>query len=216
MWKVAVVFLSLLIQPPAWGQIDVTDTPEVGPERAREYMRRRTPSPATTRRPASRPLGPTGSRYLSLHVGGFLDEDVYRWGSSENKDVGKLNAGVTYKIGEWTQAMDLLFRADFTSFELLERRAVKMSLLPLVVFPDSASGFPLYFGAGIGPGVFLRQVPGSSSLSLDYQILAGARFYEVVKGMGLMFEAGLKNHVHIFSKGQHNGVFFTSGMVFRF
>ncbi len=215
MRKIVFILLSVTFSFGAWSQVDVTHVPEVGPEKGREYMRRRAPAPASSRRPASLP-GPTGPRYLSLHVGGFIDQDVYRWGDRDNQDVGQLNTGVSYKVGEWTQAMDLLFRADFTTFHLLERRALKMSLLPVVTFPDSGSQFPLYFGAGAGLGVFFKQAPGFSSLSLDYQILAGARFFDVFQGAGLMFEGGLKNHVHLFSKGQHNGIFFTAGTVFRF
>jgi len=155
--------------------------------------------------------------FLAIHLGTFVDSDAYVWGDSEHADdPGKLNLGVTYRIGEWTNTMDLLFRVDFINYELLDGKPMKMSLLPMILFPDATSKFPLYFGAGIGPGVFFKQLPRESSVSLDYQLIAGARAFDLIENTGFFIETGLKNHLHLLSDGQFNGVFVSAGAIFTF
>ncbi|MCB9026718.1 MAG: hypothetical protein H6625_10400 [Bdellovibrionaceae bacterium] len=155
-------------------------------------------------------------RYLAIQFGFFTDEETYKWGKSNKNDVGKLISGITYRIGEWTDSMDLAIRADFVSYEIDDKNPLKISLMPIVTFPDAKSGFPLYFGAGAGLGVFFKQARDESSLSFDYQILAGARFFNIISSMGLIFEFGLKNQLLLLSDGQHNGVYGTLGAVFTF
>lgn len=187
---------------------------ETGRGAAQKYFQRRQSQPRASsprRSPAQ-----AGDRYLSLHVGTFFDENSYSWGRSSQEDIGKFNAGVTYRIGQWVNSMDLLFRADYNAYELNEGRASKLSLLPLITFPDASSRFPLYFGGGAGLGVFFKQIPGEESLSFDYQLVAGARFFDLLEGFGVMVETGMKNHVLLLSDGQFNGVFFSIGGVFNF
>ncbi len=215
----------------AWAQIEVNDEEmnregakyeqqqvDTGEGAARQYFNRRAQSsdnsnssPSTSRAPAA-----STDRYLTLHIGTFLNEDVYRWGKKQDDDVGQLNAGVTYRVGEWVNSMDLLFRADFTNYTLNEGNASKLSFVPMITFPDAKSGFPLYFGAGAGLGVFLKQIDDESALSFDYQVVAGARFFDVIEGFGFMIESGMKNHLLLLSDGQYNGVFLTIGGVFNF
>lgn len=164
-----------------------------------------------------RPASSGNPRYLALHVGSYIDDDAYNWGGRKNdEDLGKLTIGVTYRVGEWVNSMDLLFRADFNSFSLKEGSPVKLSLLPMVTFPDANSQFPLYFGGGIGLGVYLKNIDDESALSLDYQLVLGARFLEVIDTVGFFMEAGLKNHIHLLSDGQYNGVFVAVGGAFTF
>ena len=157
-----------------------------------------------------------GPRVLALHVGTYLDDDVYKWGSRDNKDAGKLTAGVTYRIGEWVNSMDLYLRVDFNTYKLKEGKPLKMSLMPVVTFPDANSGFPLYFGAGAGLGIYFKQIDDEGSISFDYQLITGVRFFELLGSAGLTVEAGLKNHIHLLSDGQYNGVFAAVGTVFNF
>ncbi|MGE0763720.1 MAG: hypothetical protein AB7N80_10620 [Bdellovibrionales bacterium] len=185
--------------------------PQVGTEAARKYFRARQAPDSAPRSPAA-----TGDRYLALHIGTFISEDTYKWGGGGRDDVGQLNTGVTYKMGEWTGSMDLMFKADVTTYKLTEGRAVKLSLMPAVTFPDVDSGFPLYFGAGAGLGVFFKQIEDESSLSFDYAIFAGARIFDVFENVGLLFEAGIKNHILLLSDGQYNGVYVNFGAVFSF
>lgn len=206
-----VIALVLTLGRPALGQVEIRDetysprTNEPGRPKADKYF--------AERKSESRESDEW--HYLMLHAGGFFDQQAYSWGA-DNYSPAKFNAGVTYRIGEWTHSMDLFFRADVTTFSLNEGRAVRLSLLPMVAFPEASSRFPLYFGGGIGPGIFFKQIRGSSSLSLDYQIVAGVRFFNVYETMGLMAETGLKNSLFLFSEGQSNTVFFNVGAIFTF
>lgn len=157
------------------------------------------------------------ARYLAIHLGTFSDSEAYRWGEQDSwNDKAKTNIGVTYRVGEWTNSMDLLFRAEFMSFDFDGEKPYKISMMPVIIFPDARSNFPLYFGAGLGAGIFLKQVSGESSISLDYNLLFGARFFDVIPAGGFFFEAGLKGHVHLLSSGQFNGTYLSGGMVFTF
>lgn len=213
------LILCLLISSMGFAQIvEVTDdpTPPVGKQRANEYFQQRKATKSQGQS-TSRDSASTGDpRYLSLHIGTFLDGDAYKWGTGDQSDVGKLNVGVTYRLGEWVNSMDLLFRSEFTSYSLDEGSARKLSFLGMLMFPDANSKFPLFFGAGIGPGIFMKQIRGESSLSLDYQLVAGARFFEVLESIGFNVEFGLKNELHLLKDGQYNGLFFGAGTVFSF
>lgn len=156
------------------------------------------------------------ARYLGLHLGAYTDENAYKWGGKDNKDMGQLTAGVTYRMGEWVNSMDLLLRVDFNSYKFREGNVLKMSLMPVITFPDANSEFPLYFGGGAGVGVFFKQIADESPLSFDYQLLMGVRVFRLFGDTGLTFETGLKNHVHLMSDGQYNGVFVALGTVFNF
>lgn len=181
------------------------------------FVKRKEVSQTTEARPVSREPASGGSaRYLALHVGTFFDDEAYVWGKKNPSSIGRYTAGVTYRVGEWTNSMDLLFRADFISYKLDEGQPLKMSLLPMIIFPDANSQFPLYFGAGIGLGVYFKQIEEESALSLDYQLVAGVRFFDVFDTIGFMVETGIKNHFHLLSDGQYNGVFLSGGAVFAF
>jgi hypothetical protein len=160
--------------------------------------------------------GASRDHYLALHLGSFISSAGYEWSQKGKiKDPGLSTFGITYRVGEWVNTMDLLFRVDFTTYDLVSDHPLKMSVIPIIAFPDSASRFPLYFGAGVGPGVFFRQAQGSPVVSLDYQFLAGLRFFNLHKTAGFFAETGLKNHVHLGS-GQFNGFFFSVGGLFAF
>lgn len=202
------------------GAIDVTEPSgapqkggKVGRKAAEKYM---APKKASSSSAPAAPRGPA-NHYLALHVGSFISDNAYLWGSPDSQsNVGRLNLGVTYRVGEWTDSMDLGIRVDFQSFALGEGRANKLSFLPIITFPDANSKFPLYFGAGAGLGVFLNQISAESALSLDYQLFAGVRFFDVLNTTGFFVEAGLKNHFLIVSNGQFNGTFAAAGLVFTF
>lgn len=141
----------------------------------------------------------------------------YDWGKNgQEDDVGKNQFGVTYRVGEWYNSMDLLLRMDYSEFDVGGETPNKLSFVPMITFPDATSRFPLYFGAGAGLGVFFKQASGKSALSLDYQLIAGARFFNIFENTGFFIEAGLKNHLLILSSGQFNGTFLATGLVFTF
>ncbi len=158
-----------------------------------------------------------GPHVMALQLGFFVDDKAHRWGKKSNdEDVGQWNLGVTYLLGEWLNSMDLYFRGDLIGYKIDDEASNKLSLNGLITFPDVRSGFPIYFGGGLGLGVFFDQVDDESNLSFDYQLLVGARVLDIYNGIGFIAEAGVKNHVFLTSTGQFNGYFFSLGSVFRF
>jgi hypothetical protein len=157
----------------------------------------------------------SNERFMEVYAGGFLSQTEYKWGHNGD-NVGQFNAGVSYRFGEWERSMDFLFRADITRYNLNEGNATKFSLLPMVVFPDAASHFPLYFGAGAGLGIFFQQIRNQSALAFEYQLVAGVRFFNIWDSIGIMIETGLRNHIHLLTPGQWNSVFLDGGAVFTF
>lgn len=201
--------------------------PKVGRQAAAKYMSPQRPDQKdedgggedgqTESSRSRQPAGTSSDHYLALHVGSFVSDNSYKWGAPENQDnIGRWNLGVTYRMGEWVNSMDLLMRFDVSRFALAEGGVTKFSFLPLITFPDASSRFPLYFGAGLGLGFFGTQLAGESSLALDYQLMAGARFFNIWDLTGLFIEGGIKNHLHILSDGQYNGTFITTGLLFTF
>lgn len=208
------IFLSFAVAPALAQTVEVKDeAPATGRERAAGYFKAR--QPERTREPV---LGPPEAkpRYLAVHAGTFFTDQSYKWGKGNQTDLGKLNIGVDYRLGEWINTADFALRVDFTGFELDEGQARKISVDALVSFPDANSRFPLYFGVAVGPGFFLKQIHNESVLSLDYSLLAGARMFDVVEHVGFMVEVGLKDHLLLFSDGQFNGLYFNVGTVFAF
>lgn len=154
--------------------------------------------------------------YLALHLGAFIEDQAYRWGAGDQHKIGNLNIGVTYRMGEWVNTADFMLRAEYSSYSLEEGDARKLNLLGMLMFPDSHSHFPLYFGVGVGPGFYLKQIHGHSAMSLDYQAVVGARFLNLFDNFGLLAEFGLKNDIQLFSIGQFNGLFAGVGGVWVF
>lgn len=183
--------------------------PKVGESAARKYFQAR-------KEEGRKPAASSGDRFMAIKAGSFISEELYKWGKNNEDDVGELDLGVAYKIGEWTGSMDLMLNVDLITFDLNEGNPVKLSFMPAIVFPDVDSDFPLYFGAGAGVGVFLKQIEDESSFSLDYSLFTGIRLFDLWQGVGLLFEAGLKNQLLLLSDGQHNGVYLNLGAVFRF
>lgn len=217
LWLVTGFVGGLFISSLSFAQmVEVEDdTPATGRERASEYFQKRQAvKPSSQQGMTSTPVG--DPRYLALHAGAFLDSNSYNWGVGDQKDSGKLNLGVSYRIGEWVNSMDLLFKTEFTTFELDQGRAQKLSFLALLSFPDANSRFPLFFGAGIGPGIFTKQLNDESVLALDYQVIAGARVFDVIETVGFQVEFGLKNSLHLLNDGQFSGLFLGAGTVFSF
>lgn len=156
-------------------------------------------------------------RYLAVRIGSFFNSEGYLWGEDEDQsNIGRLNFGVDYRLGEWVNAADLVLRIDYTDYALGEGPARKLSVGAAVMFPDANSRFPLYFGAGLGPGFFMKQLKNESFLVLDYSLFGGVRFLNVFERVGFLVETGIKNHLNLFSDGQYNGIFWNVGSVFAF
>lgn len=224
---IGLVFIALTQSRVVFAKTEIVDTAEeeisepsrapasaseskkthVGRDYARSYFERK---------PSSDDSG-GGDRYLAIHLGSYTSSQAYQWSSQGRaNNPGNLTTGVTYRVGEWVSSMDLLFRADFNTYTIDGDSPTKLSLLPMVTFPDARSKFPLYFGAGAGLGIFFKQVVNKSNLSLDYQLVAGARLLDVYKSLGFFVEAGMKNHLHLLTEGQFNGFFVALGTAFTF
>ncbi len=155
--------------------------------------------------------------YLALHLGGFLGSDAYQWGGTPHvSNAGRLQGGVTYRMGELGRLADWALRADFIGYQFPEGTALNFAVLPMILFPDAASTFPVYFGIGVGPGVFFQQITNESTLSLNYELVGGVRFFNLIGNTGFFVETGLKNEVHLLSDGQFNGFFLSVGALFVF
>ena len=186
--------------------------PVVGRDAAARYFQKKE-SPASN----GGMLGGANDHYLALHFGRYMSSQSYDWGKNGQEDnVGTNQFGLTYRVGEWLNSMDLNLRMDYMQFDVGGESPSKLSFMPLITFPDANSRFPLYFGAGIGLGVFFTQAQSKSALSLDYSLVAGARFFNVFENTGFFIEAGLKNQLLILSSGQLNGTFLAGGLVFTF
>jgi len=207
----------------AFGQaVDVTDSsalpkataPATGTGKAKEYFQTRqgqAPAPAS-----SSESGGGTPRFMAVHLGTFFSDQAYKWGKGNQEDIAGLNAGFTYRLGEWVNSADFALRFDYTNFSLDEGSARKLSFSGLLSIPDSNSRFPLYFGGGAGLGIFMKQIKKESPLSFDWSLYGGVRFLDVFENVGVMVEAGMKNHILLASDGQFNGIFVNVGTVFAF
>jgi hypothetical protein len=157
------------------------------------------------------------ARYLQLYGGGFLSDKTYKWDSSRDKNVGNWFVGVSYRMGEWVKSADFLMRFEYQTYTLASSAARKISIVPMITFPDANSRFPLYFGFGLGPGIFVKQAARESAISLDYQLVMGLRLFELIDSAGFFLEGGIKDHILLLSDVQFaEGVFLSSGAVFTF
>lgn len=199
--KFLVLFMSLVVS------VAQAQTPVVGREAAGQYFK------------PVRDVSSMGAddHYLAIHLGKFMEASAWEWGQRDRLEkVGNYSAGVTYKIDNFTDTMDWDIRIEANEYDVLGERPFKLSFIPMIIFPDAASKFPLYFGAGAGAGVFFRQIKDESYLSFDYQLILGARFFDVYENMGFFIESGIRNHLHLLTSGQFNSVFISIGTVFSF
>ena len=202
--RLVLLFLTFIISNFAFA-----DQPEVGKKAAQKYF---TPEAAHE----TSPNAPIGDNVLMLHIGQYMDSQAYNWGPNPaQQGAGGANYGVTYLLDQW-HGMDVNFRGDFSEYSLSGNRAVKLSLMPLLIFPRAETKFPLYFGIGAGGGIFLQQLSNASNISFDYELVMGLRFMELAHSTGLFVEFGMKNDVFILSQGQFNGTVLDGGIIFDF
>lgn len=193
-----------------------SERPTSGKEKAQGYFKERQGAKEDSGSPRKEASEGATPRYLAIHIGSFFSSQGYKWGNGDQTDIGKLNAGITYRLGEWVNSMDLAMRIDYTNFHLEEGNSRKLSFGAIITFPDANSRFPLYFGAGLGAGFMLKTINEESVLALDYSLFGGVRFLNVIDNVGFMVETGMKNHIHLLSDGQFNGIFLNVGTVFAF
>lgn len=205
-------YLVIFIGVVSTFSIANAEQPVVGRKAAAKYFN----SDAQTVRSPAQESSSNGEQLLMIGIGSYIGSKSYDWkGSGTEDNVGRASYGVTYLAQEWN-GLDLNFRADFNEYKVLGDFAKKLSLMPLITLPRADAHFPLYFGLGVGLGIFFQQVSEESTLSLDYQLVAGARFTDLVENFGFFVEFAMKNHLHLLSSGQLNGNTLTAGAVFSF
>ncbi len=187
------------------------EAPKTGREKAQEYFQS-----DAEKAPRGSSRVNSGDHYLAIHASNYMNSETWLWGQKDKqKDTGKAGFGVTYRFDEWGQT-DLNVRFELNEFKVVDQKPVKFTILPVIVFPEAGSQFPLYFGAGAGLGVFFKQIDQESNLSFDYQLFMGARFFNIAGSTGFFIETGIKNHVHLLSDGQFNGTYLALGALFTF
>ncbi len=183
---------------------------------ARKFFRKPASDSASTHNSSSSNSG-SGEHYLAIHVGSFIGSDTYQWGQTPHlSNAGRLNLGLTYRLSSMGSFADTAIRVDFMGFGLPEGNPVQVAILPMILFPEAGSKFPLYFGVGAGPGFFLNQISQESFLSINYELVAGARFFNVIDTTGFFIEGGLKDGFLLLTDGQYIGYFLSVGVVFAF
>lgn len=207
--------VSLVFALTVVAQESIAQEPKVGRRAAAKYFEKDV-EPSRRVANESDSDGASGSNILMIHAGGYSSSICYRCKGSDSKSgSGKASYGVTY-LYDQTGGLDINIRFDFNEYKFDDERVTKLSFMPLWTFPKAQTEFPLYFGFGVGPGIFFNQVDGESNLSLDYQLVGGARFMNVIENFGGFVEFGLKNHLYLLSDGQFNGTALTAGAIFNF
>ena len=199
----------------------LASAPKVGKAAAAKYFQAQGKVTDDTAYEARRPssvegLG-VGEHFLAVGVGSFSQTDAYKWGQdSKQEDIGKFGVDMTYRLTPDSTLFDQALRVSYNEYKPNGQHVSKLSFMYALTLPDAGSQFPLYFGVAAGPGVFLKQLDGESSLSLDYQLFLGLRLFNVFDKVGFYIEGGMRNHLHLTSDGQLNGTFISAGAVFTF
>lgn len=198
------------------------NAPKVGRSAAAKYFQTQNKSEEYVaeqpqRSPSSVEALSDQEHYLAVGLGSFTQTDSYNWGSSsKEEEIGTYGIDMTYRLTQEGYLFDQALRVSYNEFKPVKERTSKLSFMYAMTLPDAGSKFPLYFGLAAGPGVFMKQLEGESSLSFDYQLFLGLRLFNVFEKTGFYIEGGMRNHLLITSDGQLNGTFISAGAVFTF
>lgn len=203
-------------------QVSLANAPKVGRSAAAKYFQAQgkevdIPVEQPQRNPSSIDSLSDQEHYLAVGLGSFTQTDSYNWGSaSKEEEIGKYGIDMTYRLTQEGYLFDQALRVSYNEFKPANERTSKLSFMYAMTLPDAGSKFPLYFGLAAGPGIFMKQLDGESSLSFDYHLFLGLRLFNVFEKTGFYIEGGMRNHLLITSDGQLNGTFISAGAVFTF
>lgn len=155
-------------------------------------------------------------RHLNFYFYNSIKDRSYSWAVDKQNQLLDWNAGISYKWDNFGNFGDAIFKIKFSSFKIDKKSVFKNSLLLGVSFPDIDSGFPFYFGVGLGGSLFFNQVYSESIISVDYQTYVGLRFINIYQNLGSFIEWGLDNHFFLLSSGQYDNIYFAVGLSFVF
>ena len=156
------------------------------------------------------------TQHIALHLALFPESKSHQWGESPSSVKAISNIGLTAYLDNLNSFVDQFIRVELTAYGVKDEHLNKVSFIPVFIFPDIASQFPLYLGAGMGASIFSQQIKNESIVALDYQLFTGIRLLSPKEPIGLFVEAGLKNHIHILSDGQLNSSYLSGGLVWSF
>lgn len=219
MEKLLLIIFIFLLSPISYA------APKVGKSAAARYFqksgeddvyRARKPSQINSENSGNEQNRQT-DHYLTFGISNFASSEAYGWGDNaiDGHNSGKWGVDVSYRISQDEYLFDQAVRFSFNQYDL-GTTINKLSFMYSITFPESETRFPLYFGAAAGPGLFLKQLPQESVISLDYQLFFGLRLFNVFDQTGFYVEGGLKNHILLLSDGQFNGSYVALGAVFLF
>ena len=181
---------------------------ETGKKAAMKYFTKKPASTSTFKAPRG-PASTSYAQLFSLSAGALVNGKSYQWLDDE---LGGWNLQLSYRRAT-TGWLAQAFHLEFQKFTTLEEEFSKVSFLLNFVFPRSIS-FPVYIGAGAGPGFFLNQYNNESLWTMDYKGYIGLRLNQ--DHSQFILESGVKNHVHMLSDGQFIGWFVSSGVAYKF
>lgn len=177
---------------------------ETGRQAAMKYFTKKSKTRSKTRAPAS-----SGSRLLGISMGTLVNSKSYNWAEEE---FSGWTAELTY-LSETDGNFGRGLHLEMQKFADQVDDLTKVSFLFSMTFPKRIS-FPVYVGAAVGPGFFIKQREGESEFSLDYKAYLGLRLNQV--NSQYFLQTGVKNHVHVLSDGQFVGWFVSSGVAYLF
>ncbi len=181
---------------------------EIGKEAAMKYFTGQSRKPATVITQNRAEPDSEGVRSLSLALGGLVQTKSYGWA---DESMGGWSGELAYQ--SQTEYFRTGYALDFQKFVDDEQELSKLAFLFSVSFPRRLT-FPVYIGASVGPGYFLKQKRDESELTLDYKGYMGLRLSQ---NNNLFFlEGGVKNHLNVLTDGQFIGWFVSSGVAYRF
>lgn len=214
--------LIIILINPMIVQYSYANAPKVGRTAAAKYFQAKNktqdyPVEDQLREPSSVEALSDQEHFLAVGIGTFTQSDSYNWGvSGKEEEVGKYGVDMMYRLQQEGYLFDQALRISYNEYKPVGERTSKLSFMYAITLPDAGSKFPLYFGLAAGPGIFLKQLSGESSLSIDYQLFLGLRLFNLFEKTGFYIEGGMRNHLLVTSDGQLNGTFISAGAVFTF
>ena len=149
-----------------------------------------------------------------LSVGGAFFRE-----STEKKYSFLSNSLLSYrqKLKEIFSAGDISLQLSLGSAFLEQQRATYIEISSQISIPAQRITFPMYFGGGLGMGMYpyyvLRSKP---SLFLSSEIFAGIQFFDVYENLGFYMETSFRYSLPLKELNVYLETLVKAGIIFRF
>ena len=111
------------------------------------------------------------------------------------KPVSSIFLSFTQDIREVEKLGNFQVRTSLMISELQNDKEISLELTPLFTFPEIQTGFPIYFGLGLGLGFYpFYIIEKKPSFSIHSPFLIGLRFFELYSNLGAGAELDLRVH----------------------